>query len=461
MGCVFLMTRRAPRYTQGGSSAASDVYKRQGQGHAHSRRLGLASHLGLFLNKPVIGCAKSRLIGTYKEPGLKKASTTRLYDRSEVVGAVVRLVYGDGYPVLDRALPALQPVIPLERSDLAALLGNFVSASSVPVGSVGFLGLPLQQQRTRGGQPAAAQQRGCCEPERLVRRGDADRRAQQLQLLLQRGVGFHRRGLVDQRQLALVGLTAQFGDAAGAAKLLPAGETVERDRAAIRILTREMPKAGPAPELSAERPAELPLESTPAPEPVPAPSAASPENTALSAVVGPLPDALPPNLAKLWQEGLQQSYLATSTVFGTQGDPLPKRLERAYTQSFARVSLAYNQQATLLAWCLEVAQKRTHAIVGGQHRKSYDKAAILTVACAEVLQLRGVAFSDGGVYTAYASGLVADGSADRTLYLGDEDRFRVDASFPDFAGHSGVAGSSTPPRGPGSSGSSRRRTSSF
>ena len=109
----------------------------------------------------------------------------------------------------------------------------------------------------------------------------------------------------------------------------------------------------------------------------------------LALLTGKLPDALPPNLAKLWQEGLQQSYLATSTVFGTQGDPLPKRLERAYTQSFARVSLAYNQQATLLAWCLEVAQKRTHAIVGGQHRKSYDKAAILTVACAEVLQLRG------------------------------------------------------------------------
>ena len=51
--------------------------------------------------------------------------------------------------------------------------------------------------------------------------------------------------------------------------------------------------------------------------------------------------------------------------------------------------MAFNQQATLLAWCLEVAQKRTQAIVGGQHRKSYDKAAILTVACAEVLQLRG------------------------------------------------------------------------
>ncbi|MBK6561973.1 hypothetical protein [Candidatus Amarobacter glycogenicus] len=109
----------------------------------------------------------------------------------------------------------------------------------------------------------------------------------------------------------------------------------------------------------------------------------------LALLTGKLPDALPPNLAKLWQEGLQQSYLATLTVLGTQGDPLPKRLERAYTQSFARVSLAYHQQATLLAWCLEVAQKRTQAIVGGQHRKSYDKAAILTVACAEVLQLRG------------------------------------------------------------------------
>lgn len=92
---------------------------------------------------------------------------------------------------------------------------------------------------------------------------------------------------------------------------------------------------------------------------------------------------------------------------------------------------------------------------------TYDLEVRVAGTTVEVLQLRGVAFSDGGVYTAYASGLVADGSADRTLYLGDEDRFRVDASFTDFAGNSGVAGSSTPPRGPGSSGSSRRRTSSF
>ena len=109
----------------------------------------------------------------------------------------------------------------------------------------------------------------------------------------------------------------------------------------------------------------------------------------LALLSGRLPDALPPNLAQLWQGGLQQSYIAIPMVFGAQGDSLAKRLEHAYTQSFARVSLAYNQQATLLAWCLEVAQKRAEAIVGGQHRKSYDKAAILTVACAEVLRLRG------------------------------------------------------------------------
>ena len=49
------------------------------------------------------------------------------------------------------------------------------------------------------------------------------------------------------------------------------------------------------------------------------------------------------------------------------------------------------------------------------------------------------ALADGVVYTAYASGLVAEGSIDRTLYLGDEDRFRIDAPFTDFAGHTGVA----------------------
>ncbi len=42
-----------------------------------------------------------------------------------------------------------------------------------------------------------------------------------------------------------------------------------------------------------------------------------------------------------------------------------------------------------MSWCLDVARQRVSAIVGGQHRGSYDKAAMLTTACAEVLRLRG------------------------------------------------------------------------
>ncbi len=60
------------------------------QGLAHGRRMGLASHLGLFLDVPSVGCAKSRLVGTYEEPGPEKGSATDLVHRGEVVGKVVR-----------------------------------------------------------------------------------------------------------------------------------------------------------------------------------------------------------------------------------------------------------------------------------------------------------------------------------------------------------------------------------
>jgi deoxyribonuclease V len=67
-----------------------DLWLIDGQGVAHPRRLGLASHLGLFLNTPTIGCAKSRLIGTYDEPKPEKGSFSWLYDKDEKIGAVVR-----------------------------------------------------------------------------------------------------------------------------------------------------------------------------------------------------------------------------------------------------------------------------------------------------------------------------------------------------------------------------------
>jgi deoxyribonuclease V len=60
------------------------------QGLAHPRGLGLASHLGLFLDVPTVGCAKSRLVGEHEEPGPEKGSAKGLSYRGKVVGRVVR-----------------------------------------------------------------------------------------------------------------------------------------------------------------------------------------------------------------------------------------------------------------------------------------------------------------------------------------------------------------------------------
>ncbi len=67
-----------------------DLFITDGQGIAHPRRLGLAAHLGLFFDRPTIGCAKSRLTGSFKEPPIKKASFSLLTDKGQTIGAVVR-----------------------------------------------------------------------------------------------------------------------------------------------------------------------------------------------------------------------------------------------------------------------------------------------------------------------------------------------------------------------------------
>ncbi|HET7093895.1 MAG TPA: endonuclease V [Thermomicrobiales bacterium] len=61
-----------------------------GQGYAHPRRFGLACHVGVLLDRPTIGCAKSRLLGTFEEPARVFGADTPLIDQGETIGAAVR-----------------------------------------------------------------------------------------------------------------------------------------------------------------------------------------------------------------------------------------------------------------------------------------------------------------------------------------------------------------------------------
>ncbi len=71
-----------------------DLLLVDGQGRAHPRRFGLACHLGLLLDVPAIGCAKSRLVGEHETPGEAAGSRADLIDRDgdngEVIGGVLR-----------------------------------------------------------------------------------------------------------------------------------------------------------------------------------------------------------------------------------------------------------------------------------------------------------------------------------------------------------------------------------
>ncbi len=71
-----------------------DVVVIDGQGVAHPRRCGLAAHVGLWLDRPTLGCAKTRLTGVSGELGREAGSTAPLTDRGEVIGTVVRTKTG-------------------------------------------------------------------------------------------------------------------------------------------------------------------------------------------------------------------------------------------------------------------------------------------------------------------------------------------------------------------------------
>jgi deoxyribonuclease V len=71
-------------------AARPDLVVCDGQGRAHPRRFGLASHLGVLLDLPTIGCAKSRLVGEHREPGLSRGASAALRHEGEVIGTVLR-----------------------------------------------------------------------------------------------------------------------------------------------------------------------------------------------------------------------------------------------------------------------------------------------------------------------------------------------------------------------------------
>jgi deoxyribonuclease V len=73
-----------------GLERAPELVVVDGQGYAHPRRFGIACHLGLLLDLPTIGCAKSRLVGEHDEPAPAAGATVDLRDGGELIGAVLR-----------------------------------------------------------------------------------------------------------------------------------------------------------------------------------------------------------------------------------------------------------------------------------------------------------------------------------------------------------------------------------
>jgi len=88
----FLSFREIPALlaTLGKLRVMPDVLFCDGQGYAHPRRMGLATHLGIVLDRPTIGCAKSILIGKHEQVGNEKGEWAPMMDGEERIGAVLR-----------------------------------------------------------------------------------------------------------------------------------------------------------------------------------------------------------------------------------------------------------------------------------------------------------------------------------------------------------------------------------
>lgn len=67
-----------------------DLILCDGQGIAHPRRMGIASHIGILRDIPTIGVGKTRLTGSHEEPQQQRGAWQPLIDRGEIIGAVLR-----------------------------------------------------------------------------------------------------------------------------------------------------------------------------------------------------------------------------------------------------------------------------------------------------------------------------------------------------------------------------------
>jgi deoxyribonuclease V len=87
-----LTFREAPILLQAFSrlNTDPDLILFDGQGTAHPRSMGIAAHMGILVNRPSIGCAKSRLFGAEAEPGLPRGSLAPLAEGDRTVGMIVR-----------------------------------------------------------------------------------------------------------------------------------------------------------------------------------------------------------------------------------------------------------------------------------------------------------------------------------------------------------------------------------
>lgn len=121
-----------------------DLFIADAQGIAHPRRLGLASHLGLLLDVPTIGCAKSILCGRHGDLGEEPGSYSRLFDGSEVIGAALRTKRGVnpvyvsiGHKVdLDAALEWVMACVKGYRLPEPTRLAHLAASGQLPASEV-------------------------------------------------------------------------------------------------------------------------------------------------------------------------------------------------------------------------------------------------------------------------------------------------------------------------------------